>query len=471
MSFITRRKAIGEVTVHEERHRLKATLSWPHLVALGVGGIVGTGIYTLVGVGAGLAGPGVILSFAIAGAVCACAALAYAEMATMMPAAGGAYTYSYVVLGELLAWIVGCALIMEYTVVCSAVSVGWSAHAAEFLRGAGMGAPAALLSGPLAGGLVNLPAVLICLVVAGLLILGTRESATVNVVLVIIKVAALVLFVVIAAPAFDASHFQPFAPFGISRVTAEGAKIGIIPAASLIFFAFYGFDAISTAAEETKRPGRDLTIGIIGSMVLCTIIYMAVAAVAIGAVPVPAFARSEAPLVYVMDTLNHPVIARLVAGAAVLALPTVIMVFMYGQSRIFFVMARDGLLPMSLARVNPRTKTPALMTAVTGVLAAAIAGFLPLKDIAELANAGTLVAFIAVALCMMVLRVREPTLPRPFRTPLWWLVGPLAIAGCVYLFVSLPNLTHIWFAGVTVAGLVIYLLFGRRSSRLAAAEA
>ncbi len=467
MSFVTRRKSIDSVTTHEAHHRLKATLSWPHLVALGVGGIVGTGIYTLVGVGAGLAGPGVILSFAIAGGVCACAALAYAEMSTMMPAAGGAYTYSYVVLGELLAWIVGCALIMEYTVVCSAVSVGWSAHAAEFLRSTGVGAPQALLSGPLAGGLVNLPAVLICLLVAGLLILGTRESATVNVVLVIIKVAALVLFVAVAAPAFNASHFEPFAPFGISRVTPEGVKIGIIPAASLIFFAFYGFDAISTAAEETRRPGRDLTIGILGSMVLCTLIYMAVAAAAIGATPVPAFAASEAPLVFVLNSLNHPLVAKLVAGAAVLALPTVIMVFMYGQSRIFFVMARDGLLPMSLARVSARTGTPVLMTAVTGVFAAAIAGFLPLKDIAELANAGTLVAFIAVAVCMMVLRLRSPDLPRPFRTPLWWLVGPLAVAGCVYLFVSLPRLTHIWFLGVTFAGLVIYLLFGRVSSRLA----
>lgn len=469
MSFVTRRKAIDQVTVHEEHHRLKATLSWPHLVALGVGGIVGTGIYTLVGVGAGLAGPGVILSFAIAGMVCACAALAYAEMATMMPAAGSAYTYSYAVLGELLAWIVGWALMMEYTVVCSAVSVGWSAHAAEFLRSAGLGVPEALLAGPLAGGLVNLPAVIICLAVAALLILGTRESATVNVVLVLVKVSALLVFVAIAAPAFDPGHFEPFAPQGFSRVTAEGMKVGIIPAASLIFFAFYGFDAISTAAEETRNPGRDLTIGIIGSMAMCTVIYMAVAAAAIGAAPVDVFAKSEAPLVYVMDSLNQPFVAKLVAGAAVLALPTVIMVFMYGQSRIFFVMARDGLLPQGLARVNARTGTPALMTAVTGVLAAIIAGFLPLKDIAELANAGTLVAFIAVAVCMMVLRLRRPELERPFRTPLWWLVGPLAVAGCLYLFVSLPRITHLWFAGVTVFGLLVYLVYGRTRSRLAGA--
>jgi APA family basic amino acid/polyamine antiporter len=467
MSFVTRRRPMAQVTA--EHHQLKQTLSWPHLLALGVGGIVGTGIYTLVGVGAGLAGPGVILSFAIAGAVCACAALAYAEMSTLMPEAGSAYTYSYAVLGELLAWIVGCSLILEYTVVASAVSVGWSAHAAEFIRASRLGIPEALLAGPEAHGLVNLPAVLIALAVAGLLVLGTRESATLNVVLVVIKVSALAAFVIIAAPAFDASHFQPFAPYGVSRETAEGMKIGILPAASLIFFAFYGFDAISTAAEETQDPGRNLTIGIIGSMLLCTLIYMAVAAAAIGASPVSEFAKSEAPLVFVLDSLKQPLAAKLVAGAAVLALPTVIMVFMYGQSRIFFVMARDGLLPRGLARVSARTGTPVLMTAVTGVISAAIAGVLPLKDIAELANAGTLAAFIAVALCMMILRVREPGLERPFRTPLWWLVGPLAIAGCAYLFWGLPHKTQIWFVSANLVGLTFYLLYGRTRSRLASA--
>ena len=469
MSFLTRRKPIDQVTVHAEHHRLRKTLSWPHLVALGVGGIVGTGIYTLVGVGAGLAGPGVILSFAIAGMVCACAALAYAEMSTMMPAAGSAYTYSYVVLGEGLAWIVGWSLILEYTVVCSAVSVGWSAHAVEFVRAGGLDVPQLLLAGPHAGGVVNLPAVLISLAVAGLLILGTRESATVNVVLVAIKVLALLAFVVVAAPAFDPGHFTPFAPFGVSRETAEGVKLGIVPAASLIFFAFYGFDAISTAAEEARRPSRDLTIGIIGSMLLCTVIYMGVAAAAIGAVAPARFAGSEAPLVFVLDALNHPFTAKLVAGAAVLALPTVIMVFMYGQSRIFFVMARDGLLPQGLARVNARTGTPALMTAVTGVISAALAGFLPLKEIAELANAGTLAAFIAVAVCMMILRRVRPDLPRPFRTPVWWLVGPLAVAGCLYLFASLPHRTQLWFLAWNTVGVLAYLAYGRRSSRLASA--
>jgi APA family basic amino acid/polyamine antiporter len=462
---LLRRKSFDALATMDQAHRLRATLSWPHLIALGVGAIVGTGIYTLIGVGAGLAGPGVILSFAIAGLVCICAALAYAEMATMIPAAGSAYTYTYTVLGEGLAWIVGWSLILEYTVVCSAVAVGWSGHVAEFLPFV----PPSLLAGPGAGGLINLPAILIAFLVAGFLILGTRESATVNVVLVVIKVIALTVFVVIAGAAFKPGHFHPFMPFGFSGHAADGTKIGVMAAASIIFFAFYGFDTISTAAEETKNPGRDLTIGIIGSMVICIVIYMAVAAAAIGAVPVASFAKSPAPLVFVLNSLNRPLTARLVAGAAVIALPTVILAFMYGQSRIFFVMARDGLLPRALSKVSGRTGTPVTMTLITAVLAAAIAGFLPLGQIAALANAGTLCAFIAVAVCMMVMRRREPDRPRVFRAPLWWLVGPLGVIGCLYLFSSLPSITIILFFAWNALGVGVYLAFARRSSLLAQA--
>ncbi len=471
MSAITRRKTIEASVALEGAHRLKRTLSWPHLIAIGVGAIVGTGIYTLTGIGAGLAGPAVVLSFLICGVICACAAFCYAEMATMIPVAGSAYTYSYAVLGEIVAWVVGWSLMLEYMVAASAVAVGWSSHVAEFVHYAGWPVPDSLMHGWMSGGLVDLPAIVISAVVTILLVVGTRESATVNIILVVIKVAALGVFVAIAAPAFEAAHFHPFAPNGWSRETAEGMKLGIVPAASLIFFAFYGFDTISTAAEETRRPGRDLTIGIVGSMLLCTVIYMAVAAAAIGAAPVDAFARSAAPLVYVLDALHRPFTAKIVAGAAVLALPTVIMVFMYGQSRIFFVMARDGLLPLRLATVNARTGTPILMTVVTGVIAAAIAGFLPLSQIAELANAGTLAAFIAVAVCMMILRVRDPGRPRPFRTPLPWLVGPLAVAGCLYLFANLPHLTQGCFTLWNLVGLAVYLLYGRRTSRLAASGA
>jgi len=467
MSFWNRRKSVDMADSLSATHRLKPTLSWPHLVALGVGAIVGTGIYTLTGIGAGIAGPAVILSFALAGGVCACAALAYAELATMMPVAGSAYTYSYAVIGELIAWIVGWSLILEYTVVCAAVAVGWSAYAAGVIHSLHLGISDTLLAGPQAGGIVNLPAILISLVVAGLLVLGTRESATLNFALVVIKLVALGAFVFLALPAFDTAHFTPFAPNGMFKLTAEGTKLGIVPAASLIFFAFYGFDTISTAAEETKNPGRDLSIGIVGSMILCTLIYMIVAAAAIGAAPSEKLARSAEPLAFILRELSHPVAANLIGIAAIVALPSVIMAFLYGQSRIFFVMARDGLLPRALSRVSQRTGTPVLMTVLTGIWAAAISGFAPLKAIAELANAGTLCAFVAVAACMMILRLREPQRARVFRTPLWWLVGSLAVAGCLYLFVNLPGKTQLFFFGWNAIGLAVYFLYSMRASRLA----
>lgn len=465
MGGVFRRKSLDALASTDPAKRLRPTLSWPHLMALGVGAIVGTGIYTLIGVGAGLAGPAVILSFLIAGVVCICAALAYAEMATLIPAAGSAYTYTYAVLGELPAWFVGWSLILEYTVVCSAVAVGWSGHLAEFLPFF----PKALLSGPEAGGVINLPAIFIAFAVAALLILGTRESATVNVVLVGVKIVALGAFVIIAGAAFKSSHFTPFMPFGFSGRAADGTKIGVMAAASIIFFAFYGFDTISTAAEETRNPARDLTIGIIGSMIVCIVIYMAVAAAAIGAAPPADFAKSPAPLVYVLDALRRPLAARLVAGAAVVALPTVILAFMYGQSRIFFVMARDGLLPRRLSRLSKRTGSPVTMTFITAVIAASVAGFLPLGQIAALANAGTLCAFIAVAVCMMVLRRREPDRPRVFKTPVWWLVGPLGIVGCLYLFTSLPSITILLFFVWNALGIGVYFLFARRGSVLGGA--
>jgi len=309
--------------------------------------------------------------------------------------------------------------------------------------------------------------VLIAFAVAGLLALGTRESATVNFVLVAVKLLALGTFVALALPAFDAHNFHPFMPYGFVAVDAGGTKHGVMAAAALIFFAFYGFDAVSTAAEETRNPARDLKVGIIGSMVLCTIIYMAVGATALGASHYDVFSKSGEPLAFVMRSLGHPLASTLVAGAAVIALPTVILAFMYGQSRIFFVMARDGMLPRPLSRVNARSGTPLTMTAITGVIVAAIAGFLPLKDIAELANAGTLCAFIAVALCMMVLRVREPERPRIFRAPWPWLIGPFAVAGCLYLFCSLPWATVWRFFIWNLIGLAVYGLYARRRSLLA----
>jgi basic amino acid/polyamine antiporter, APA family len=463
MSFLTRRKALDEGA--SDHAPLKRTLSWPHLLGLGVGAIVGTGIYTLIGQGAGLAGPGVMAAFILAGLVCVFAALCYAELSAMMPASGSAYTYSYAALGEFLAWLVGFSLLLEYSVVCSAVAVGWSEYAVGFLEGLGAPLPEALTKGPHAGGLFNLPAVFIIAVVAGLLAIGTRESAQVNAVLVVVKLVALAVFVAIALPAFDAKNFDPFLPYGLYSEEGD-IKRGVLPAASIIFFAFYGFDAVSTAAEEVKRPERDLAIGIVGSMLICTAIYLVVGAAAVGAMPFQELAASPAPLAEVMKSLGQPGPAAIVAGAAVVALPTVILAFMYGQSRIFFVMARDGLLPRALARVNARTGSPLTMTMATAVFIALIAAVFPLGEIAALANAGTLVAFIAVGASLIVLRLREPARARPFRAPLGLVTGVLTIVGCLYLFATLPTTTQIFFLYAHAIGLVAYFLYGVRKSRL-----
>lgn len=453
-----------------EEHRLKQTLSWPHLIALGVGAIVGTGILTLTGVGAAKAGPAVILSFAIAGVICAFAALAYAEMATMYPAAGSAYTYSYVVFGELIAWIVGWSLILEYSLVVSAVAVGWSGYAAGFLASIGAALPQAIIQGPELGGVINIPAIAIIAVVAGLLIYGTRESANLNAVLVVVKLLALALFVAVAMPFFDIGNFQPFMPYGFPRSGPAGSEVGVMAAAAIIFFAFYGFDAIATAAEETKDPDRDLGIGIVGSMLLCVIIYMAVAAAAVGALAYTRFANSAEPLALILREIGQPWAAGVLGAAAVIALPTVILAFFYGQSRIFFTMARDGLLPTRLARVSARG-TPVRITLFTALVVAVIAGLFPLADIAALANAGTLTAFIAVCAAMLAMRKREPDAPRRFTTPMPWVVGTLGILGCAYLFWSLPVKTQTYFLIWNVLGLALYWLYGSRQAERARARA
>ncbi len=481
MAFWNRTKSIDSALIHEEHHTLKKTLSWPHLIALGVGAIVGTGIYTLTGLAAGLAGPGMIWSFVICGALCAAAALCYAEMATMVPAAGSAYTFSYTALGELLAWIVGWALVLEYAVGASAVAVGWSNHAQEFMTSVGMPLAPNLTNGMdlygLATGhatfdatkaLINLPATFIVLLVTALLAIGTRESATVNFILVMVKLAALIMFVVIALPHFHASNLNPMAPFGWGATPhPDGKNYGVLGAAGLVFFAFYGFDAVSTAAEETKNPKRDMTLGIVGSMVVCTAIYVAVAACALGAMYYTGWANNGAPLVVVLKYLGAAKAAGWLTAAVMIAIPTVILVLLYGQSRIFFAMARDGLLPQAVARVNPKTKTPLLMTVIVGVVVSLIAGLFKLDQIAEMANAGTLIAFVGVALSVIVLRFRQPGRERLFKTPLWWLTAPFCVLGCAYLFgVGLTHLTQVLCLVWGGIGLVIYLLYGVSHSKL-----
>ncbi|MHC3125777.1 amino acid permease [Brevundimonas sp. GN22] len=465
MAFWSRRRSIEAMLAPHDGPTLKKTLGWPHLMALGVGAIVGTGILTLIGVGAGLAGPAVLISFALAGAVCACAALSYAELSTIMPASGSAYSYSYVALGELLAWIVGWSLILEYSLVVSAVAVGWAGYAAPFLQE--WGVPTALLVGPhVEGGLINLPAVGIIAVVAGLLLLGTKESATLNAVLVAVKIAALVAFVALSLPHFDSANFTPFMPNGFG---APFVQTGVMAAASIIFFAFYGFDAIATAAEDTKKPERDLAIGIVGSMVICTILYILVAASAIGAAPVARFAESPEPLALILRDLGQGAAAKWIAAAAVVALPTVLLAFLFGQSRIFLGMARDGLLPHSLAKISPRG-VPVIVTVFTAIVVAFLAGVMRLDELASLANAGTLTAFAAVGLSLIVLRVREPNRERKFKAPLWPVVGGFTIIGCLFFMTSLKASTQLWFIAWNVLGLIVYFVWSSRNSRLAKGE-
>jgi basic amino acid/polyamine antiporter, APA family len=472
MSAFFRRKSIASLTDLKAPDRLQPTLSAWHLVMLGVGAIVGTGIYTLIGVGAERAGPAVILSFLIAGVICICAALAYAELSTMMPTSGSSYTYSYATMGEPVAWLVGWALILEYTVVCSVVAVGWSGYAAGFLDWAGMALPTALTKGPWeAGGVLNVPAMVIIGLVTAMLLKGTRESANLNSILVVLKMLALAVFVALAFSAFDIANFTPFSPYGFSAHVVDlgngvTADRGVMSAASIIFFAFYGFDAVSTAAEETKDPGRNLAIGIVGSMVICIAIYSLVALSAVGSMTFTQFATSAEPLAYILKTLGQPGAASFIAIVAVVALPTVILAFMYGQTRVFFVMARDGLLPRRFGQLNAKSGAPAAVTIVTGFICAVLAGLLPLAQIAELANAGTLMAFIATGAGLIILRFREPDINRPFRAPLGIITSVIAIFGCLYLFYSLPMATQMRFFIWMGIGVVVYFLYSRRASNL-----
>jgi APA family basic amino acid/polyamine antiporter len=503
-------KPLDAILLTAQKKSLHRTLGAFQLTMLGIGGVIGTGIFVLTSEAAQKAGPGMLVSFLVAGFVCAVAALCYSELASMVPVSGSAYTYTYAVVGEVLAWMVGWALILEYAVGASAVAVGWSNHAIGLLRGFGINFPATisnadalmanvsmalgsaatpdLVTAAQTGGYINVPAVVIAGLVTWLLIIGTTESARVNAVLVAIKILALTVFVALTIPVLNAENFTPFAPTGGS---------GIFGAAASIFFAYVGFDAVSTAAEETKNPQRNVPIGLIASLLICTLFYIAVASGAIGAIGAqpltsatgvlltpgspemagrcasvvasgalePLVCSREA-LVHVLDSLDWHAIGRLVGLAAVLALPSVVLIMMFGQTRVFFTMARDGLLPERLASVHPRYRTPHVVTLITGAGATFAAAFFPVGRLADYSNSGTLFAFTMVAISVMVLRKIDPKRPRPFRTPLVWIVAPLAIAGCLVLYASLPLTAILILPGWGAIGLLVYFFYSRSRSHV-----
>jgi len=463
-----RRKSVEQCMALAEKKGLRRSLGPLQLTMLGIGAVIGTGIFVLTAVGAERAGPGLMLSFVIAGFVCAFAALAYAEMSAMVPVSGSAYTYSYAVMGEFIAWIVGWNLILEYAVSGAAVAVGWSGYMAGLLDSLGMPMPLSLKAGMFAvhGGGINILAAGAVLVVTCLLIIGTRASATVTSVLVVVKLIALCAFIFIVMPKIDWAHFTPFMPFGFASHDVDGMAKGVMAAAALIFFAYVGFDAVATAAEETRNPNRNVPIGILGSLGVCTLLYVLVAAGAIGSTPYQQLVGNTEPLAYILRHLGFATVGNLVALAAVVALPTVVLMMLFGQSRIFFVMSRDGLLPEVFSRVHKRFQTPHVITAVTGVIVAVIAGLFSVSEIAELSNTGTLFAFIAVSVAVVVLRQTQPERPRPFRCPAVNVIGTLAILGCAYLFVSLPGKAQVRFWGWTAAGVIVYFLYGFKRSPL-----
>ncbi len=469
--LFSRVKSLDGTVAMANRGDLKRNLSAFDLTMLGVGAIIGTGIFVLTAVGAQKAGPALIISFLACALVCGLVALAYAELSAMVPASGSSYTYTYTIFGEALAWLVGFALILEYAFAASVVSIGWSGYFTALLKGWGLVLPHALTNAPHEGGLVNLPAIFISLAMMTMLIIGTKESARLTTFLVAIKIAALSLFILFALPAFNAANvhfddFKQFAPNGIG-----GAGIGIIGAAATIFFAFVGFDAVSTAAEETKNPNRDVPIGLVASLGVCTLFYIVVALAATGAVDYrelfPNGTPLKEPLVYILQKLGHNTIAAWIAAAAVIAMPSVVMMMMYGQSRIFFAMSRDGLLPRSFGKLHPKFKTPHIITMVTGVFCAIIGGFMKIDEVADVSNSGTLFAYAVVISGVLYLRVKRPELARPFKCPAVWIVGPLAILGCAFFFIfGLAPLVHKVFAGWMVLGLLIYFAYSYNHSPL-----
>ena len=465
-SSLFRTKSIERILADSEspEHRLKKTLTVWDLTGLGIGAIIGTGIFVLIGtaiVGDAHrpgAGPGIILSFMLSGFTCALAALCYAEFAAMIPVAGSAYTYSYATLGELLAWLTGWNLILEYGVACVAVAIGWSGYFNNILKLCGIELPYWATHAPGSdGGIANIPAAVIVLLVTIILVIGVKESARATGIIVLIKLAVIVFFIGVGAGGVDRTNWSPFMPFGFDGVGA---------AAAIVFFAYVGFDAVSTTAEEARNPQRDLPIGIIASLLICTLLYIAVAAILTGLIPYSKI-DVHAPVAEALSVAGYRWGAAVVAVGAVAGITSVLVVMMIGQIRVFFAMSRDGLLGPWLSAVHPAFRTPHHATYLTGIAVAVLAAFIPIGDAADMTNIGTLFAFVLVCIGVIVLRYTKPGQPRPFRMPLMPWIPLLGVAACIGLMSFLPALTWIRFVVWTIIGIAVYLLYGINHSRLA----
>jgi APA family basic amino acid/polyamine antiporter len=472
-----RRKSVTALQAEAETDRsLKRALGALNLTMLGIGAIIGTGIFVLTGtVAAQNAGPAVVLSFVLAGVASIFAALCYSEFASLVPMAGSAYTYGYATLGELIAWIIGWDLILEYALGAVTVAIGWSGYVVSFLKDIGItvpctlsaarGLPVQCVDGTTATAIFNLPAVLIIAIVTALLVVGIKESANFNNAIVFVKVAVVLLFIVGAAHAINPANWHPFMPENTGQREHFGWT-GVMTGAGIVFFAYIGFDAVSTAAQEAKNPQKDMPVGIIGSLLICTVLYILVSGIATGVMSYKDLDVPD-PIAVAADHAGLGWMSSLIKLGAIAGLSSVILVMLLGQSRVFFTMSRDGLLPQFVNKIHPRFQTPYITSIVTGIAVAIVSALLTVREAGSLVSIGTLLAFVIVSIGIMVLRIREPNLPRPFKTPLWWFVAPMGVLSALYLMISLPWPTWrrliVWFC----VGIVIYVIYGVRNSKLA----
>jgi APA family basic amino acid/polyamine antiporter len=462
------RKSPSEIMDASEHTQLKKNLRAIDLAALGIGSVVGTGIFVATGQGAKLAGPGVLVSFIVAAITCGFCALTYSELACMFPIAGSTYSYTYAAFGEVIAWIIGWDLMLEYMVAASAVASGWSTTFIGLIQSAGVKLPSALLTAPittnatgrivLSGGVVDLPAILITLAITWILYVGVRESAKFNNIIVVIKILVILLFIFLGVRHINLANLHPLMPFGWK---------GVMAGAAIIFFAYIGFDAVSTAAEETKNPKRDVPLGLMICLGVVILLYVSVAFVLTGVVPYKEIDVGNA-LPAALRRIGIQWGGALVATGAIIGMISTLLVTLYGQVRIFMVMARDGLLPAPFAKVHPKHMTPHICTWITGTATALIAGLFPLPMIIDLCNIGTLFAFVLVSVGVIVLRKTEPNVERRFKTPGVPFTPLITVGFCFYLMYSLPMVTWIRFGIWLLAGLAIYFAYGVRHSKLQA---